>query len=404
MNESTTEQQFMARFDRAAVPPPWLVWSVRGLAVAGLAVAAYLSWVALTGQAAAGCGPGDAGCGHVLGSRWSKWLGVVPVSMPAVVVYLSVLAASFALGNKASGIVRRRAWLLLIASAVLLTGAAVWFLLLQLIVLRQLCPYCVAEHAIGLVMSSLILAGADAGRHALRAMGAGVLAVVILVAGQVAVPGKTMQKHTLGGQTAAIEIVGDFPVLGPRDAPHTIVSMFDYKCPHCRVMHQFLTQARQRYGQRLGIIVMPLPRNASCNDTVAETDARFEDSCDLAKIALAVHLVKPEAFDAFDAWLFEPVQGRTGEQALTKAGELIGKDVLTRTIESGEPAAIIQKAVDVHKQTLALSAEFDRVPKLLAQDTRPAKPQLRIFVSRPASAQELFDALEGEIGIKPKPD
>lgn len=45
------------------------------------------------------------------------------------------------------------------------------------------------------------------------------------------------------------------PVLGPQDAPVTIVEFFDPACEACRAMHPVLTEIRKRYPQQVRIIM-----------------------------------------------------------------------------------------------------------------------------------------------------
>ena len=45
------------------------------------------------------------------------------------------------------------------------------------------------------------------------------------------------------------------PVLGPQDAPVTIVEFFDPACEACRAMHPVLTEIRKRYPQQVRIVM-----------------------------------------------------------------------------------------------------------------------------------------------------
>ncbi len=371
--------------------PPRVVWAIRALAVAGLALASYLTWLALSGRVAIGCASGG-GCDAVLGSAWSSWLRVVPVALPAALLYVVVLLATCFVGPRASYERRTIASAVLAAAAVTFTGAAVWFLCLQLFWLKQLCPYCVAEHAIGLVMSTLILASADAGRHVPKALITGGLCVALLVGGQLALPGKTLRQFSYAGQ--AIKVTGDWPILGDADAPHVIVYMFDYRCPKCRDMHGYLTETRRRFGGKVAFLAMPTPRDSACNDTISETEAPFVGSCRVAEIALAVQLTQPGAFAEFDDWLFEPADGRTPDAAHAKAAEVVGEEALKTMLDSQLPRAMLAQAIAHHKRLLNADPElYSGVPKLLVN-------QEVILVSLPHDADELIDTLEEVLKIE----
>ena len=134
-----------ARTPRHAAVSDRALWAIRLLAVAALALSGYLLWQGLTHDAAPGCGAGS-NCDYVLGSRWSRWLGV-PVGGLAALAHAGVLLASFAAGPAAVPGRRRAAWLLMLLLTSAAAGAAAWFLFLQVHVLQTLCAYCTADHA-----------------------------------------------------------------------------------------------------------------------------------------------------------------------------------------------------------------------------------------------------------------
>ena len=122
-------------------------------ALIAAAVAAYLLWTSIAESGPAGCDPTSAaGCDSVLASRWSTWFGV-PVTVGAVVVYVAIFAASFAIGPRSLRRHQRTAWQVLLPCAVLAGGAAVWFTTLQF--RAGFCPYCLTVHVCGLIIAVL---------------------------------------------------------------------------------------------------------------------------------------------------------------------------------------------------------------------------------------------------------
>src|SRR5438045_341003 len=95
---------------------------MRVLAVAALLLAAYLASIALSGSRVAGCGP-ESGCDQVLQSRWSKWFGI-PVSLPAIGLYLAVILFLGRLGPKKPVEQQRQSWKFLFGCAIAVLGAA----------------------------------------------------------------------------------------------------------------------------------------------------------------------------------------------------------------------------------------------------------------------------------------
>src|SRR5687768_6021962 len=131
-----------------------LVLLVRVLLLAALLISIYLGWVSFGGTAVAGCGP-ESNCDKVLSSRWSKWFGI-PVAVPAFFLYTFMLAAVLRLTPKASAQQQRQAWSALVPAAWVVLGAVVWFVALQLFVIKAMCPFCMAAHACGLAAAALL--------------------------------------------------------------------------------------------------------------------------------------------------------------------------------------------------------------------------------------------------------
>jgi uncharacterized membrane protein len=132
--------------------------AIRVLFLAAMGVSAYLAWLSLTGGQAVGCGP-DSGCDQVLHSRWAYWFGL-PVSMLALAVYSLILGASFRLTAQTPNAVRQKTWAWLIPSALVVLGSALWFVGLQVIVVKAFCPFCMAAHVCGTVAAILLLLNA----------------------------------------------------------------------------------------------------------------------------------------------------------------------------------------------------------------------------------------------------
>ena len=144
----------------AKVQVPVLI--VRVLSLIAFGVAGYLAVSSLTNSQPAGCSPG-AGCGQVLSSSWSSLWGL-PVSVPGVVVYFSILLLTFHLSPTQTDQHRRVSWSLMVALSVLAGLAAVWFIYLQIFTIQSICPYCMIDHTCGLLIAVLVLYSAPLGR------------------------------------------------------------------------------------------------------------------------------------------------------------------------------------------------------------------------------------------------
>jgi uncharacterized membrane protein len=319
-----------AELDAARPANGW--WLIRVFSVIAFGLSAFLLWESLTGNRLPGCGL-ESGCGVVLRSRWAYWLGV-PVSLFALLTYAVVLLATAPGLAAPAARVRPRRGALLLAAAVALIGAALWFVGLQLFVVRAICPFCMAAHACGLLVGALILRRMFASkmhiapRMAFRSALAGGLFVVVLGAGQVAhaPPTYAVRAMSTGVTTTAANPAGpaatksprqlqlhggaftvdlnDAPVIGSPDAPHVIVHLFDYTCQFCRSLHPFLLRAARQWSNQLAIVTLPVPLEAGCNRLVKHAMPEHTNACAYARAGLAVWRADHAAFAAFDAWMF----------------------------------------------------------------------------------------------------
>lgn len=128
----------------------WLWWSVPVLAVAGMVVAGYLTYVE-TQQVAAVCGPvGD--CNAVQVSAYARFLGV-PVGIIGLVGYVAILAAW--LWGRAGNPTARAALLGMTVVGVLFSVYLTW---VELFVIRAVCMWCLSSAVI--MMALMLAAGA----------------------------------------------------------------------------------------------------------------------------------------------------------------------------------------------------------------------------------------------------
>src|SRR5450432_2760436 len=124
--------------------PRRLIWLARICLVVALCGAGYLGSVALKGGPVTGCGPGS-GCDRVLSSHWAYWLGV-PVSLPAIAVYLSLLAVTVTVNRQRSPGLQQASLHLIITLSLLVLVSALWFLLVQRLAIHAWCKFCLATH------------------------------------------------------------------------------------------------------------------------------------------------------------------------------------------------------------------------------------------------------------------
>lgn len=366
-----------------ARPTPLWVNVARVLLVVAIAGAGYLAWVSLHNGPVAGCGL-ESGCNKVLQSRWAYWLDV-PVSIPALLVYIALFGSTVMLQRRPSPDDERGSWAAIIFLSVVLAGAALWFVGLQVFVIKAFCKFCMTAHICGFAAALLCLKNipfatdpetpmwsSGSGKRGVPGSAVAMLVVVGLVGVGVLAGGQMLLQKERNvvkemnpasadtnqvatgtgapdaGFTAPALGVGPnprliaprllslysnqfqikldtVPMIGSPDATNVIVCLFDYTCPHCRALHPMLVEAQRQYGGRLGIVCLPMPISTNCNRFLPAKIHSVPNACEYARLGLAVWRARPDSFRQFDDWMFAPNNPPALEQARQYAVQLTGE-------------------------------------------------------------------------------
>jgi uncharacterized membrane protein len=356
-----------------------------GLSALALALSAYLGLHYLLGGSVIGCGGGSP-CEQVLTSRWSAIAGVLPVSGLAAGTYLAMLVASLFIGPTTSAADRQLAWGAMLVLAGAAAGSSIWFTFVQKWIVGAFCPYCMATHITGLLLAGLVLWRAplqfdnDAAdvvpRRVIGPFPAAGLSLIglalagILAACQIALTSPPVYR---GGQARISRPAIDphaVPLVGSPDALYVVTLLFDYRCPHCQELHSMLDEAIGRYDGKLAFALCPAPLNNQCNPYISREVEQFKDSCELAKIGLAVWLADRQAFGAFDRWMFSPDPGqlwvpRSLDAARSKAVELVGQAKFDAARADPWIDRFMQTSIQIFGDTLNPDQSGNAVPKLV---------------------------------------
>ena len=139
------------------LPSRTLFWTICTLCTVALAISVYLAWTAFNMKEVYGCGGGEVfDCGHVLHSKYSKIFGL-PVSVPAAGLYASLLALLAFFRPSSPEKLIKASWTGLTIGVSSAALAALWFIGLQVFVLKHLCAYCLVAHSCGLLLAVLML-------------------------------------------------------------------------------------------------------------------------------------------------------------------------------------------------------------------------------------------------------
>jgi uncharacterized membrane protein/protein-disulfide isomerase len=173
-------------------------------------------------------------------------------------------------------------------------------------------------------------------------------------------------------------------VLGSSEAEHVIVELVDYTCKECRKLHHYVEQAQARYGDRLAIVVLPVPLEASCNPYIPRTTPEHVGACGYARLALAVSSVDRDVFGEFHSWLMESESRPSLLEAVRKASQLVDREVLKAEIQSEG----VRQRMQSH---LKLFKGIGRFPATIVGN--------EIIVGAPERADEYFAVIEEQLGI-----
>lgn len=121
-----------------------LTRAVIALAIAGIAIAGYLTWVHYEGIDPV-CVGGGGGCERVQASEYSE-LGGVPVALLGLLTYLAILG--LALAGEGARVV-------LAGVALIAFGFSAYLTYLELFVIDAICQWCVASAVVATALAAV---------------------------------------------------------------------------------------------------------------------------------------------------------------------------------------------------------------------------------------------------------
>jgi len=329
------------------------------------------------------------------------------------------------LRQRTSPEVQRMAWAWLVACALIVAGAALWFTGLQIFSVKAVCPYCMAAHASGFVMAVLLLVSAPfrsapakpwesekqvyiTPRTLRKVALIAVVALAGLVGGQLAQTHKPANKmikippmpggtnvpvptqgasatNTLPAPEARRAAVQEPPLAGKRMFPihggrfqldlyavpvmaaptnaQVAVSLFDYTCHHCRSMHTLLVEAQRQFSNSLVIVSLPMPLDPTCNPTLQRHYPLHTNACEYAKVGLAVWHADRAKHHEFDQWLMAGEKPPPISETKEHAAQLVGAEVFDRATR--DPWVEEQLKTDVAIYEVAYRAGQGSMPQLI---------------------------------------
>jgi len=314
-----------------------------------------------------GCGVGS-GCDDVMGSRWAYCLKSIPVSLPALALYVMMLVCSLFYEGKESSSLDRLIRPLLLVMAGSVVGSALWFGWLQAGVLHSFCKYCTLLHLLGCISATVILV--QCGRSRLPMFSVGLAAAALFAF----VQSRTLPDVLYDSGKTESELPAftgeDVFSIGPEDAKATFTLLFDFQCGHCRKLHKLLRPACEE--GRFKVLLCPVPLSSDCNPYIPDGIDRFAGSCRITRAALAVWYSRPDIYPEFESFLMDGEVCPTPDEAEAEAARLLGGSTLQTAAQSSLQAAA-QNQLKAALQDPRIDSYLSKVYELFGRTSSAGK-------------------------------
>lgn len=290
------------------------------LCIIAFALSIILTLHSLSVMGLAGCSAGSS-CDMVTGSRWSLVLGFLPVSSLSTGLYLAAALCCLWLFFDDDALIKKA----LAGLSAAIAAGSLWFVYIQMFKIKAFCPYCMSSHLCGLLLFACVFIWMvrESGlqlRSRIASMGAGTAVACLFIIFQLLTTPSYRAQTGQSRDPLPIPEAAVSPVIGSGDAPCPVALLYDYQCPHCRVIHGMLEEVVERLDGEVSFVLCPSPLSPSCNPYIPAGPDRFPGSCVMAGLSLSIWNHDPEAFETFDRWLMEEI--RTEEECVAKASEL----------------------------------------------------------------------------------
>lgn len=188
-----------------------------------------------------------------------------------------------------------------------------------------------------------------------------------------------------------------YPILGDPEAPHVMVELLSYDCPHCRKMHSTMQRGLRRYGNQMAILVLPVPMETKCNPLITDPKASHTGACTTARMSLAVARIKPGAFRSFHDFLMEDEEKvPTQAKSVGKAYSMVDS-VKLRKLTNGD---------DLNKQVAKIVELFGTLMKQNSGNKQFGLPiQImgdEVMSGSVEDAEDVYKAWEKNLNLKPQ--
>ncbi len=261
-----------------------LLLALWALALAGLLVSAYLTWVYYATFRDFYYSPGcnlnsEWSCTAVAGSPYARIL-CLPNSLYGMAVYLLVLALiPLRLRARIRAFAHLENYLVLLG--LFCIGISAYLAYASFFILHKHCIFCMCLYAINIAF--LVLALLTVEWKALsqqirddlkllktdpKVLGPAILLLIAAAAFVVIQHNRCKNEKQIppgpGRPGVTISTASD-PSLGPPRAPIVIIEFSDFQCPYCREMHFVLKKLREKHPDQIRVVFKNFPLDPVCN-------------------------------------------------------------------------------------------------------------------------------------------
>jgi protein-disulfide isomerase len=243
-------------------------------------------------------------CDAVAASRYAEIAGGIPLSSLATGWLLGIFAVA-AMGMGASW--RRVSSRILIGMGAFAAGTSLAYLYVMVGILHTFCLFCLILDAVNFLIfgtaltlkSQIQTAGAEGAkssdeedRSAKKTMIGTVLACVVVAV--IATKGMDNSEikqsdidlyvqSVLNAPVLPVTADEKYPLLGPKNAPITIVEFSDFQCPHCQMAAKQFNTLLNRYPGKIRVFFRNFPLDMKCNPNMKHP--LHEVACESARVA-----------------------------------------------------------------------------------------------------------------------
>jgi uncharacterized membrane protein len=183
-------------------------------------------------------------------------------------------------------------------------------------------------------------------------------------------------------------------LIGSPEAPHVMIEMVSYNCPHCREMHRMVEHGLARYGSQMAIIIMPIPLEMRCNRLVTDPKASHAGACSTARMALGIASIQPQSFKRFHDWLMADKEKPPREdKVFVQAYTMVDRTRLRALSNGPELTGQIKQYVELYAR-LASQARGNKNFGLPVQVLGN-----HIMAGKTERESDLFEAWEKHLGV-----